>query len=169
MISLIRSNSVILNQGIALLEKHSQESYTATDPKVFGSSIGAHVRHVLDHYASVLRGLETGVVDYDDRERNTRVETDLEGGKSEFRRILGLIGGLESEGERALEVKVSSSTEGEESSCRSSLGRELQFLVSHTVHHFALISIASRIQGVYPDETFGVAPSTLKYLQATSV
>ena len=168
MIALIRSNSVILKQGISLLERHSQETYTATDPEVFGSSIGAHARHVLDHYSSLLAGVGSGVVDYDNRIRNTRVETELEAGVSEFKRILGLIQSLETREDIVLDVKVSSSVEEGNETCRSSVGRELQFLVSHTVHHFALISIASRLQGVFPDASFGVAPSTLKYLQTAS-
>jgi hypothetical protein len=55
--------------------------------------------------------------------------------------------------------------EGDDSSPRSqsTIRRELQFLLSHTVHHYALIAIILKIQGFDCDEDFGVAPSTLKY------
>ncbi|MEM9161348.1 MAG: hypothetical protein AAGB46_20060, partial [Verrucomicrobiota bacterium] len=91
MITLIRSNCAVLKQGIDLLAQHSQETYTKADPRVFGSSIGAHARHVLDHYGSVIRGLDTGVVDYDARERSTSVEKDLEAGRAEFEKVFGVI------------------------------------------------------------------------------
>jgi hypothetical protein len=45
----------------------------------------------------------------------------------------------------------------------SSARRELQFLLSHTVHHYALIAMICRQYGVGVEEDFGVAPSTLKY------
>ena len=45
----------------------------------------------------------------------------------------------------------------------STPGRELQFLVSHTVHHFAMIGGICHSLGVEVDKDFGVAPSTLRH------
>ena len=45
----------------------------------------------------------------------------------------------------------------------TSVVRELQFLASHTVHHYAVIAAMLRPQGVEPGDDFGVAPSTLQY------
>ena len=45
----------------------------------------------------------------------------------------------------------------------SSLGRELEFVISHTIHHHALIKERLQHLGIEFDETFGVAPSTLEY------
>ena len=45
----------------------------------------------------------------------------------------------------------------------TSFERELQFLLSHTVHHYALAALMLRTQGVEPGKEFGVAPSTLAY------
>jgi hypothetical protein len=47
--------------------------------------------------------------------------------------------------------------------CASTVARELQFLLSHTVHHYALIALILRLQGFEPGEEFGVAPSTLAH------
>jgi hypothetical protein len=46
----------------------------------------------------------------------------------------------------------------------SSISRELQFLSSHAVHHFALIAMTLRAEGVPMDPDFGMAPSTLRHL-----
>ena len=51
---------------------------------------------------------------------------------------------------------------------RSSIARELQSLLSHTVHHYAFIAVALRLQGVEPASDFGVAPSTLEYWRQTA-
>jgi len=47
--------------------------------------------------------------------------------------------------------------------CTSSVLRELDFLQSHTVHHYSLIAMLLRLHEIDPGEDFGVAPSTLKY------
>ena len=48
----------------------------------------------------------------------------------------------------------------------STLGRELQFLVSHTVHHFAIIGAICHRMDIELAPTFGIAPSTLKHRKA---
>lgn len=165
MISLIRDNCGFLQQGIDLLECHTPHSYAKADSQTFGSSVGAHMRHVLDHYSSLTNGLSSGVVDYDDRVRNTKVETDLSTCISVAKELKLRLGKLEVELESSVKVIVSANTGESDAGSVSSIGRELQFLASHTVHHYALIAIASRIQGIAPLDSFGVAPSTLKYLQ----
>lgn len=165
MISLIRDNCDFLQQGIDLLERHGPESYVYADLQCFGSSIGSHMRHVLDHYNSLVDGIASGIVDYDDRERRTAVETKLAEGLALARETIDRLGCLDANLERKVEVIVSANTRGREAASHSTVGRELQFLASHTVHHYALIAIASRMQGIHPEDTFGIAPSTLKYLQ----
>jgi uncharacterized damage-inducible protein DinB len=43
---------------------------------------------------------------------------------------------------------------------RSSVGRELAFVVSHTIHHCAVIALLLRDLGVAVPPRFGYAPST---------
>ena len=169
MISLIRDNCDFLQQGIDLLERHSPESYVNADGQTFGSSIGSHMRHVLDHYNSLANGLSTGIVDYDARIRGTKVETDLSTGIAVARDLKSRLEGLEIALDRSVTVVVSANTRDSDASSISTIARELQFLASHTVHHYALIAISSRMQGINPPDTFGVAPSTLKYLQTADV
>jgi len=166
MISLIRDNCDFLQQGIYLLERHSPYSYMKSDPGTFGSGVGPHMRHVLDHYASFISGVELGIINYDDRERNTLVERSLDACIQKARELLATLHGLAIDGDAPVEVIASANTFGGKADLsESTLARELQFLASHTVHHYALIAIASRLQGIMPDKQFGIAPSTLKYLQ----
>lgn len=50
----------------------------------------------------------------------------------------------------------------------SSVMRELQSLISHTVHHYALIALMLQLNGFEPSKEFGVAPSTLKQWRNTA-
>ena len=45
----------------------------------------------------------------------------------------------------------------------STVGRELEYLFHHMVHHLALIGVYLRSQGVTLADDFGVAPSTIKF------
>ena len=51
----------------------------------------------------------------------------------------------------------------------TSVLRELEFLLSHTIHHYALVAVMARLQGHEPLATFGIAPSTLKYQHAQAL
>jgi len=68
---------------------------------------------------------------------------------------------------RQLRIKMAISADVKENTplSDSTVRRELQYLQSHTIHHFALISMILRLQGLRPADDFGVAPSTLQYLQ----
>ena len=165
MIPLIRDNCDFLQQGIDFFERHSPESYTKSDPTTFGSGVGPHMRHVLDHYSSFISGVESGVINYDDRERDTQVEGSLDTCIQRARELLDSQRSLPIDIEALVKVIVSANTFGSHDLSESTFARELQFLASHTVHHYALIAIASRMQGILPDKQFGIAPSTLKYLQ----
>ena len=131
------------------------------------ASTGAHMRHVLDCYLCFLRGLKTqDRVNYDARERDPRVETDSEHAAQVIRGLIDSLSNLsESDLTRRLKVQVDAAAWHQQDALwsDSSVGRELQFLLSHTVHHFALMALILRAQGVDPGAEFGVAPSTLEH------
>jgi uncharacterized damage-inducible protein DinB len=162
---LIRNNILFLRQGVALLERLNDELYVKTVVPYFSSGVGKHIRHNLDHYESFLAGLATGKIDYDGRQRDHRVETDR---RYAIEKMLSIISRLEAmaaqKWDHSILVQMNEVDEKSPSPWSSStLGRELQFLMSHTVHHYALIAIILKIQGFDCDQDFGVAPSTLKY------
>ena len=114
--------------------------------------------------------MEEGRIDYDARARGTEEETDPEAATGRIRELISWFRSHEDsfESSTPLRVKVDCGLEAAsagdiESGELSSVGRELQFLVSHTVHHFAIIAIMCEAQGVRLDPDFGVAPSTLRY------
>ncbi|HVS19297.1 MAG TPA: DinB family protein [Planctomycetota bacterium] len=176
--SLARANALVLRQGAALVARLEARQFCEA-PVLAGlpeaargafarGAVGAHFRHVLDHYDSFLAGLHSGRVDYDRRERERELERDpclarerLQSCADRFERIVS------SELDRAL-VVLTASMPGRARESRSSLGRELQFLASHTVHHYALIAVLVRLWGVAPDDDFGVAPSTLAFEQGVA-
>jgi len=155
----------VLRQGEALLNSLSDEDYKRKLPTVFGSTVGGHYRHCLDHFKSLLSGLDAGEIDYDHRERNSWIENDCMFALAETRRILC---GCESIPTRFLDcpINVRSKINYELDAAPligSTVGRELMYAVAHAIHHYALIVVICGLLDVRLPAGFGVAPSTLKY------
>ncbi len=94
------------------------------------------MRHVLDHYSSFLAGIDSGVVNYDARVRETLVETDRVSGIEQAKSIVERLKSSVVDTSQTVKVIVSANTTEDEVHSVSSVGRELQFLASHTVHHY---------------------------------
>jgi hypothetical protein len=154
----------LVRQSVALLAQ-GREVLAGLAPTVYRGP-GAHVRHVIDHYECLLRGLPDGRVDYDARERDRLLEVDPAAARARLASLVRRLGPLAGrEAEEPLAVRLDLGVKGGRSAdwTRSSLGRELAFLASHTVHHYAIVALLLRGQGVDPGEEFGVAPSTLRH------
>ena len=49
------------------------------------------------------------------------------------------------------------------------VGRQLAFLLSHTIHHCALIAVMMRLRGLATPPGFGLAPATLRHREAQQI
>jgi uncharacterized damage-inducible protein DinB len=162
----VDSNVFFLKQGISLLEEITNDQYSQNSGPYNKSGVGKHFRHIIEHYFSFLNPVGR-LIDYDARERDLRLETDrsfmIEAMESV---ITGLnkLNDTPSVLDTPFEIRSNEGI-GEENSplSSSSLRRELQFLISHTVHHYALIGLILQTLGIQPAPDFGVAPSTLRY------
>jgi uncharacterized damage-inducible protein DinB len=166
----LEQNLFVLRQARDLLSRVDDETYRTPDP-VARASLGAHLRHCLDAYRCFLSGAEGGSVDYDRRDRDPRIEHDVAFADAVVRAIEEALPPFGAELDRELLVRSDCETqeEGQEEGWTSStVGRELRYLFSHTVHHFAILALVLRHRGIEPGEEFGVAPSTLAFRRAVS-
>ena len=166
----IKENIRFLRQGILLLERLDEKIYCASVPPFFMVGIGKHFRHIMDHYSCLLGGLQ-GTVNYNQRQRELILEQNPEQGRKKLNELitrLEEIAELPGIFQRDLKI-ICEDHPGSEGDPPSNLTRELQYLVSHTVHHYALIAMMLKIQGVMVDPEFGVASSTLRYLRNESL
>lgn len=166
---LIRANVHFLDQAERLLVQVLDQDYGCAVESFYGSTLGQHFRHCLDHYTSLLAGLDKAKVDYDCRARQLDLEASTESAIQEVSRIrTELEALLKRETPVGLLVKMDCGG-GEVDWQPSTLGRELQFLVSHTVHHFAMIGGMCGCLGVQMEDGFGVAPSTLRHREKVTI
>lgn len=164
--SCIQDNVTALLQGVELLSGLPADAYTRRAPECFNSSAGGHLRHIIEHYTSFLDAVDRGEgLDYEARDRDPIVENDSGRASARMEEIAGRLRRLS--GDEALRVR----SECERAAdgpvwCASSVLRELEFLLSHTVHHYALIAVVCRLGGQEVPKDFGMAPSTLRHLRA---
>jgi hypothetical protein len=160
----LAGNRQLLEQAVRLLGRLDDHTYATGGAGPGVSPVGMHMRHVLDHYRALLDGLAPGVVDYEARHRDAPVERDRSLALGMTREILRQMEGVDAgQADRPLRINLQSMVEAEAGAdwSQSTVKRELQFLVSHTVHHFALIRTLLRGTEFEPEEPFGVAPSTV--------
>jgi uncharacterized damage-inducible protein DinB len=162
---LIAENIKVLREVQKLLERMDDRTYTKVDAPTFSSSVGGQLRHCLDFYQCFLSGVKNGKVDYDQRARDEVTEQSRTRALERITTTTELLWKLSfAEDQAQLWVKQDSpywST--------SSRRRELQFLLSHLVHHQALVAVILRLQGFVPNEDYGVAPATLEHRKARNV
>ena len=163
--TLIDANIGFLEQGLDLLDRIDPERFSSA-PLPGLSSAGAHLRHILDHYLSFLDGTtaaEHAEVDYDRRERSALVERDPSTAAQVTRDVIDRLRHLTVSVQAPVQVRMDCGPGVPSDAARSSMARELQFLVSHTVHHFALMKAVLVTSGMTLPDDFGVAPSTLSH------
>jgi uncharacterized damage-inducible protein DinB len=156
-----------LSQLATVIGRLDDAAYTRP-PGGVGGSIGAHVRHCLDHVEALLSGAAAGHVDYDRRRRGSQVEWDRGAARTEIVRIEDALARL---GDASLERRVVVisllSPAGPPARMESTIGRELAYVISHTTHHNALIGWLVRAAGADVPERFGYAAATLAWMQET--
>jgi hypothetical protein len=164
---LIEVNTAWLRQALALVEKTNDVVYSTIPPGMAPHRVGSHLRHVIEFYECFLDGLEFGRVDYDSRKHNEAVEKDRALAVASISSVIYRMEGVSVLG-KDNELAVRMENAEADVWIESSIGRELQALSSHTIHHFALIAVTLRLHGVSFDPDFGMSPSTLRYQAAKS-
>lgn len=156
-----------LSAGIAVIERIEESVWSASPAPLAASSVGAHFRHVFDHVEALLCGLADGIVDYDARARDVRIERDRSYALAYTRRLEARLRALvDGDGDGAVRVLQDCGERGSRAATCSSGARELQFVVAHTTHHHAMIALLLRAAGIQVEASFGLAPSTLRHLES---
>lgn len=126
----------------------------------FGGTVGGHVRHVMDHVRNLLDGFGSGVINYEVRRRGDAAE-------SSPADAVVVIASLRARASSSLQdesgvVRVSAmvSREGGMVAASSTLGREIVYVVDHTVHHMAMIRMMLERAGIVCPAGFGLAAGT---------
>ncbi|KAJ2557888.1 hypothetical protein EV175_001077 [Coemansia sp. RSA 1933] len=170
-----------LHDSLALIP---DPAYTHVSAALPGSTIGKHVRHILDHFSLFLAAaaaaadpaVEAPCISYSHRERSPGTETFVKEGQRAIMNMVARLRSLKNGHmpqpdspvtiEDTLPPSASHQKEGD-SAFVSSWARELWFCTHHMIHHNAIIACLMHEAGLHPPKEFAYAPSTLKRSSTT--
>jgi hypothetical protein len=122
--------------------------YARKPAGVISGSVGGNIRRCLDHVRALLYAVEFGNFDYDPRKRGTPVESSRCCAMAEIDELLSELRSMPREGaDRMLSMSVLVSGDLPAIIVQTSVSSELTYVVSHTIHHNALIGALVRALG----------------------
>lgn len=159
MIEAIQKN---LERGTKLLQSITDAQYANASVAPYYSSIGCHMRHILDVFSCVFDGLETKCIDLSVRRRNQDIEQKTALGIQYFTAITNKLNELhQSDLDKKVMVKDDLGLGLE--TVAYTLGAILTQAHSHAIHHFASVGYIIYQLGIeLPDSDFGFNPTTPK-------
>ena len=161
-----------ITQLLRLIHSLSDEQYANTTDLTVQYNIGPHVRHCLDHIKALATGLSKGIVDYEDRDRESPCGTHRGAALLSLKELENhfsskVLGQNTSTG-TLISIRVANEVSKSKitiDTLESTVGREIAFVASHTVHHLAIIKLIGAAQGIRFEAEMGLAPGTQKWLQ----
>jgi hypothetical protein len=139
----------------------STEEYNRRCSSLFESSIGKHVRHIIELFICLEEGYAEGLINYEKRRRDISLENDKE---LAIERLHLIIAQLNKPNKPLLLEPEMDNDDGRLARFETSYHRELAYNLEHCVHHMAMIRVGIReITGVHLAEDFGFAFSTIKH------
>jgi len=166
--ALISAAEDVLCQGLALLDNIDADTYSRNEDGAWGSPIGAHYRHVLDHFLCLIQGLWDARINYDQRGRDREIEGSIEVARAATLELIDALTAIPADvlkQECEVVYSVGYGDKGVQA-VRSVVARELMFCVGHAIHHYAILKLLCSVRAVALPFEFGIAPSTLKYHEA---
>ena len=159
---LIDYNCQVLDQALQVISAHQSQPAVAYD-----RYSGPHLRHIVEHYEALVSQVAGRSVDYDSRARDRRIERDPTHARERIESLQVQLHSLRDYSSSApLAVHLRGGLGGEENFVSfSTLDRELLFVASYAVHHYALIQLHCRAAGIDLGDDFGKAPSTVRHEQ----
>lgn len=151
-----------------MIEALSDEEYRRPSRAGSAETVGAHVRHSIDHLLALVDGAEEGLIDYEARHRGSPVETSRQAACEALASVSDRLGRMAGRLDVGVGVVLCLSPDLPNQMVQSTLGREAAFVHSHTIHHNALMAAMLRAAGVSVPEAFGYAPSTLAFQRGSS-
>jgi uncharacterized damage-inducible protein DinB len=150
-------------QLTASLDQLDAVQYAQECRTLSNASIGKHLRHVIELFQSLEKGYAEGVVNYEKRKRDTRIENDKDFALSLLHEIHNNL----DKPDKQLILESSYDEDSDELiTISTNYNREVMYNLEHTIHHMALIRVGiNEVSEIQLPENYGVASSTVKYRQ----
>lgn len=147
-----------LNENIELLRQLSNEEFCKKNPELSHATIGEHMRHIIELFDCLLVNYNQGIINYDKRDRDIKIQSDVNFAITIIEKHLSTID------KPNKELSLQHNCFSDEELLPTNYFRELLYNLEHSIHHQALIKVALyNFPHIKISNSFGVAPSTLEY------
>lgn len=154
------ANLITLHKSKYLLALLTNEQLANESVSPYYSSIGSHIRHILDFYYCIFNDLDSAEIDLTHRERDERMHHDCDYASCVLDKIIldfELLSGYQEDNILRVRDDLGTGT----IKINYTLGALLAQANSHAIHHYAIINyILDRLGIIISDEDFGYNPST---------
>lgn len=159
----------ILDQLTFLVHEIEEKDFIKPSEALSQSTIGQHLRHTLEFFICFEHGYRDGVINYDKRAHNKRIESDKFVALDTIGKITSFVQNLNTSKSLKLEVGYDRFSESFET-IDTNATRELVYNIEHAVHHMAIMKIGVREVAPYITlpANFGVAASTVRHKEAAA-
>ena len=139
----------------------SDSTYIEPCANLNNSTIGQHVRHIIEMFQCLDTGYDCGIINYENRRRDPIIETN----KSIALNLLTEIGDAVQRPEKSLTLEgVYDEALFDPIQITTNYSREVIYNLEHTVHHMALIRVGLKeLSSQELPDSFGVAAATIKH------
>ena len=145
------------------LNQLTDEQYTQPSNILMNATIGQHVRHIIELFQCLEKGYGTGLVNYEKRKRDYKIETEKE---LAINLLKDIYRNIEKPNKEIIMEAEDYCETIETVAIPSNYFRELAYNLEHTIHHMALIRVGvNEVSKIELPGEFGVAYSTIKYRQ----
>lgn len=154
----------LFDQLATVTQQLTPAEFTRPLPVLLGSSIGKHLRHVMEFFDLTLQAHQTGHLNYDHRIRQTYLETDPRAALDALLQLGIRVKACQQD--RLLNLQASYAIDGFPDVCLSTTYfRELHYNIEHAIHHSAIIRIG--LEATFSDVVlpahFGLAHATVRH------
>jgi hypothetical protein len=153
----------VLEQLLDITDQIEKKDYATIIPAL-NASIGQHTRHIVEFYLCLFEGIKSGKVNYDQRKRDKRIESDKDFAMKVIRDAINRIKNYYLNPNLSL-IVMYGDFPGQIISLQTNYERELVYNIEHSIHHMAIVKqgFLEVCPYVKLPENFGVASSTIRY------
>ena len=159
-IEIIKAVNENLQKASLLLESITEETYTDESIAPYHSSIGSHIRHILDFFNCIFEGIDANKIDLTSRKRDERISNNIEFALESISKVQQTMLTFSNINTDYL-VHVTDNLGQGNVTVDYTLESILAHANSHAVHHYAVIGyMLSQLKVEHKVAGFGYNPTT---------
>ncbi len=139
--------------------------YYAKSPKHANSSVGKHVRHILDHFDVLQSAEASGTVNYNIRSRDSLAEVSQINALERLDMIVNWLVTSELHDVSVMVESEISLTDYANFTISGSLHREFCYVINHSIHHIAYAKLLAAQFNIKLSAAIGIAPATATHIR----